>query len=583
MSTAPQKPIPLADQQRIYRILADEFEFGTPIPMAKVAFVLMDAGIDKEDYGYKKLKAFLADMDGFLSFTDIIAGGVPQRLVTINKREDWAAERTVEKPVADLGERRPSDGAAPVAPAGADGGVPALMRRMAQTADYLKGPVPRGIMAELHPRLSSFTYFPAPTLDILRANVPQGCDVARLLDDDWACAFEAGALRYYEGKVVFPLHVTRSDGATPIEISIRHVSYPNDEEKPWYLCYVNTYVRPARPARPADPSRELEKFAHLGPWDQFLGDLAALALPESWDFEPLPAAGEGGAPVRRYAILKSYIRTTFYRLKLEDKVCIDDDNGFAAFNTGLATRRYDDIYACFEPADGPVAAGDGQVRASASPAWKFVGFCTGGARGLGKRLVSLFSPLPEPASYFERKEDLLFDLEKDLIIDFDHILVDNIDRLPMAFLDDEVRGNDRAVRLLAAVRTGDAAAREAAFAELGEVVRDDARLFRRLRRCIDDAVEIACKRVRWNFKTAIPCYYPRANSMSLLLPLCLVEDDAADVALVVQPTPSHNYQGQTILTMRQAYMNARLICRPDSEWLTTAVCDGPDDEAEAAE
>ena len=95
-------------------------------------------------------------------------------------------------------------------------------------------------------------------------------------------------------------------------------------------------------------------------------------------------------------------------------------------------------------------------------------------------------------------------------------------------------------------------------------------MFRRLRWRLSDAVELARKRVRWNYKTAIPSYYPRANAMSLLLPLCLLDDEHADAALVVQLMPSGNYQGQTILTMQQAYTNARLICRPDSDWLSTA-------------
>lgn len=586
---AQTRPIPLADQQRVYRILADEFEFGTPIPMATVAFALMEAGVDKEAYGYKKLKAFLAELDGFLSFTDIIAGGVPQRLVTINKREDWAAERTADRSdgyAACMGSAEACPRAGGVSEGAGSSQKSddprALMRLMAQSPDYLAGPVPRGIMAELLPCLSDFAYFPSSTLDILREGVARGTNVESLLDEDWSYAFEAGALRYYEGKVIFPLHVMRGDGKTPIEISIRHVSYQNDEEKPWYLCYVNTYVRPTAIAKTLIPSREIEKFARLGSWDRFLDDLAEMALPEPWDFGTGGRDASVSGAVRRKAILKSYICTTFYRLKLEDKICIDDGNTFAAFNTGLVTRCYDDIYACFEPGSPAVDAqvadlGKGGV---ASGTWRFAGFCTSGSRGLGKHLVKRFNPLPAPASYFERKEDLLFDLEKELIPDYDHMLIDNIDRLPLAFLEDEVRGNAEASSLLADIRRGDAAARAHAFGELGEVISDDARLFRRLRRCFSDAIDVARKRVRWNFKTAIPCYYPRSNSMGLLLPLCLVEDDVADVALVVQLMPSGNYQGQTILTMRQAYMNARLICRPDSEWLTTSDCGlvGLDDE-----
>ena len=59
--------------------------------------------------------------------------------------------------------------------------------------------------------------------------------------------------------------------------------------------------------------------------------------------------------------------------------------------------------------------------------------------------------------------------------------------------------------------------------------------------------------------------------MSLLLPLDLTEDENPDVALVVELTESGAYIGQTILTMRMAYNNARLISRPDSDWLNTSL------------
>ena len=54
------------------------------------------------------------------------------------------------------------------------------------------------------------------------------------------------------------------------------------------------------------------------------------------------------------------------------------------------------------------------------------------------------------------------------------------------------------------------------------------------------------------------------------------------MALVVQRMRSGNYQGQTILTLPQAYLDARLVCRPDSDWLRTdeIVSDGADDEEE---
>lgn len=94
---------------------------------------------------------------------------------------------------------------------------------------------------------------------------------------------------------------------------------------------------------------------------------------------------------------------------------------------------------------------------------------------------------------------------------------------------------------------------------------------RRLINRLDDAIELAQKRVEWNFKTAVPAFYPTKNTMSLLLPLDLTENDRPDVALVVELMESGAYIGQTILTMKMAYNNARLISRPDSDWLNTSL------------
>ena len=62
--------------------------------------------------------------------------------------------------------------------------------------------------------------------------------------------------------------------------------------------------------------------------------------------------------------------------------------------------------------------------------------------------------------------------------------------------------------------------------------------------------------------------------MSLLLPLDLTDDERPDVALVVELVESGAYLGQTILTMNMAYNNARLISRPDSDWLNTSIREG---------
>ena len=88
----------------------------------------------------------------------------------------------------------------------------------------------------------------------------------------------------------------------------------------------------------------------------------------------------------------------------------------------------------------------------------------------------------------------------------------------------------------------------------------------RIKNRIQDATEHAIKRVRWNFKTAIPIYYPGQKQISLLLPLALVDEDKIDVALVLEATKDA-YIAHTILTLEMAYNDARLITRPQSDWL----------------
>jgi hypothetical protein len=56
--------------------------------------------------------------------------------------------------------------------------------------------------------------------------------------------------------------------------------------------------------------------------------------------------------------------------------------------------------------------------------------------------------------------------------------------------------------------------------------------------------------------------------VQLLLPICLENPARADLALVVAKNEAGNaYRGSTVLTLDMAYNNARLLARPDTEWL----------------
>lgn len=474
----------------------------------------------------------------------------------------------------------------------------AALDAMRTRENYLSAPVP----AETREQMQQLTKSEAPFgTDIwimdkwrerlqelaqpLAESASEKLDVAGLLDRDFRYCVEHGIMRAYGDKTLFPVSICRRDGQTPIEVSLKPDTRRVDvavhgNVAPWVVWGVDDYV-----PRGNAQGKALEEWAYLGRWDDLLTQLDEMALQESWDFE------EEGAQASK-SILRSYLKYTFYRLKQEEKVLQNFDEGFAAFNTGLVTRTYESIFACFEPNSPQDAAvgegvngGDAQGAVRRSQYWRFAGFCKVGSRRLGKRLVATFNPLPARAQYFADKDDLLYDCSRELIVDRDHILIDNIDRLPIQFLEEEMRGFDEAEDALERIKQIDPAQQHELlyelYGELRHVLRNEPRLQRRLINRFQDEVDLAVKRVEWNYRTAIPSFYPTHDSVSLLLPIDLTEDSRPDIALVVELTESGAYLGQTILTMRMAYNNARLVCRPDSDWLNTSVRlvdDGLDEE-----
>lgn len=487
------------DADMIFRLLSANFPSETPLHMAAVSKLLTDSGVDKSKYGCFKMKELLSQLD-FLTLEDVVLGGVPQVMITLH------GGTQAEKPAAKFD----------------------------------------------RPMLSDFCNLPMKPLTILQKYVEQStgvsCDLntlRELLSEDYAAAEDRGKVQSGDGKRVFPTRWNKSDGS-PVEITLRPSAY---DGRPWFLYYVDHSVR-EKTTGFVEPGKQLENFAFLGSWANFLSELAEKAVDEEWDFQ--------NNPRRSYHILIQYIKYTFCRLMREKKVCISDDRQFASFNTGLVDKHYDDIYACFIPNE----------EGSGTP-WKFTGFCTAASRGLGKQVVNYFNPLPQPPRYFTRTEDLFFDLDKQLHPDFDHIIIDNINRLPTQFLYDQFYDAPEARELISSLsHTADHAQRRGVYEKLRGIVSDNSRLFIRIQNRIKESIELARKRVRWNYKTAIPSYFPKRDTMSLMLPLCLNDGEKPDVALVVELTQSGNYQGQTILTMPQAYIDARLMCRLTSDWLS---------------
>lgn len=312
--------------------------------------------------------------------------------------------------------------------------------------------------------------------------------------------------------------------------------------RPWHAAtyrVVETGEGPRAVDIELDVRYPLKRFAYLGDETDMLRSLKAMALPETWDYQDDPSDRES-------PLLYSYLHFTFARLRDEDreldadsrKIRVRDDLPLplAVFNTGLVDHKYKSIYALFERND------PGYFEE-----WKFRAFCIPG-EGHGKVVASYFNPLPRPAEYFHSTTELLFDPEAPLHPDYTHILTQNRDRLPLELLE-QVKA-------------------------LG-----DSMIMRTLTMYLDEAINVAKKRALWNYKTAIPHYFPSFKRLEFLLPLCLVKDDRVDVALSVQKTDT-GYQANTILPLDWAYKSARLVCRPDSDWLAPEQIEVAADESE---
>lgn len=246
--------------------------------------------------------------------------------------------------------------------------------------------------------------------------------------------------------------------------------------------------------------------------------LADLAQPECWE------SFEGSDERRRYpagnlAILSSYLDYTFIRIQEEDKILYSFDGEKACFNTGLLDRNYgEDIYAFF--VKNTRIANDCQD-------WVFKTFATR-SEATRSHYMDGMSGTPVVAEYYNAKNyrDLFFDLEYETIVVSKHLVEDNVDRLPKA-----LRDNPYQAGLL-----------------------------------ISGAVDGLYAKLRRNYKLAVPHWHD--GRIQLLLPLFLTNPSKADVALVAERVDDqHLYIVKTILTPDQAYRDARLICRPDSDWL----------------
>lgn len=380
-------------------------------------------------------------------------------------------------------------------------------------------------------------------------------------------------------------------------------------------------------------------------------ELANKALEENWWFGKEQKTFDNGN--KDWRILKSYLSTTFTKLYHDKKIEFSENKQYAAFNTGLVERTYySPIMACFVKNTFP----------DKKQQWYLQEFSAWEDTPL---FADEFSEVPERANYFEDSSNMFLDCElaKNIPPKFDHIIIDNIDRFPLNYLNDTIRGSInlsnlnlitllqnnseeqvssekkrtsigklrrridnfcnkfkinsedlltlinkklQGIKVAANVkefhdcqiinlddvnnlREENTASEEKtvgieiseetklivkklneaiSYEILRERLSNDRKLLTKIASDVNYAKDLAIAKTEWNYRTAVPMYYPRANKMMMLLPLYLDEtSDDADVALVISKYKS-TYIAKTILTLEMAYLDSRLVTRPDSDWLS---------------
>ena len=250
-----------------------------------------------------------------------------------------------------------------------------------------------------------------------------------------------------------------------------------------------------------------------------LWQLAELALPEPWRFR------SGSYSEKNYdtPILERYIQSIFRKQVIDYNAATDKAeqdriilmrNEYACFHTGLYTKRYKPIYACF----GRNKKLDSLLK------WCFRGFADENSA-----LLRYISPLPEKPLYSMPLQGIHYVPDWPVRVNVEHILGDpaNVARLPT---------------------------------ELQSA--------RNLPLLLETAVELARRKVVVSPGDAVPQIYQQR--LQYLLPLCLTDMEKPDLAITLRPMDGY-YMGYTCLTLEMAYLNARLLARPTAKWLLDLV------------
>lgn len=251
----------------------------------------------------------------------------------------------------------------------------------------------------------------------------------------------------------------------------------------------------------------LRRFAHLGNSD-FLSDKLT-ELTELAEYENWTSSQ---SKVQNN-ILYNYIIHLFNRaFELgEDYLIINDTKDYAAFNTGLLTDNGEDIICLFN-----------SITYDTNPfKWHLKGF----KKESDREVMKNFPKSPLVPYFFSNPSDAYFDPTKELIKNIDHILDDNFERFSPN------------------------------LQQLGKPT---------ILAYLQISLDLTIKKCKRNHRIAIPQYY--RNKITYLLPVRI----GNELMAVAVESINCRYRVNTILTLEMAYNNARLLMKPEVDWIATA-------------
>jgi len=236
--------------------------------------------------------------------------------------------------------------------------------------------------------------------------------------------------------------------------------------------------------------------------------LANLAEEEKWTFAKI----ETSEP---YRILQNYVAFTYNRIEEEGKFLVNGNN--MCFNTGLLTQYHQEIIALLSRYTGTF-----------DYKWYLVGFF----KSSDSKFTSIFKDIPLIADYAQDARELVYDRRLKIVVQKDHIIDDNFTRFQNAGY------SNRAL----------------------------------INALLDDAIRTMEMKLIRNYKLALPFYYHNTETgekkIQLLAPLYMA-GAPVKLAIVLDRRKTgigEHYEAITIIPVDLAYMNSRVIVRPEEEW-----------------